>query len=89
MHVYFHTQDEMARDVRAKVDTDKQLERSRKDLHDMRAKLAPLLKEQLAAEEEIKRLTERKYYYIILYCIHLVLCCIYIISMYCSCAAYT
>ena len=46
-------QDEIARDFRCKVDTEKQLERSRKDLHEMRAKLAPLLKEQLAAEEEV------------------------------------
>jgi len=52
--------DEIANKTRAIVDTEKQLERSRKDLHEMRSKLAPLVKEQLAAEEELKRLRERQ-----------------------------
>jgi chromosome segregation ATPase len=52
--------DEIANKTRAIVDTEKQLERSRKDLHEMRSKLAPLVKEQLAAEEELRRLRERQ-----------------------------
>ena len=41
--------DEIATKMRAIVDTEKQLERSRKDLHEMRAKLAPLVKEQVVS----------------------------------------